>query len=608
MIKATSLKLSFGGQNVFDDISFYLNENDRIGLVGRNGSGKTTLLKAIINPAELDAGLINVVKNKKIAYMPQEVVLDSTLNIFDETFSTFAKLCKLIQRVTELDILLEQTSTASLLEEYGLIQEQLAQYPIEDLKAKTTKILLGLGFLQEQLAQPVSTLSVGWKMRIILAKLLLLEADFYLFDEPTNHLDLIAKEWFLQFLQQAKFGFLLICHEKYFLDELCDKILELERGKATLYVGNYSEFLEQKEHNLTLLEAAFVQQQKVLKQQQTIIDRFKASASKAKMAQSMAKKLEKTVKIVLPPSTKDVRFKFSAVPASGRIVLNVTNVSQTFANKTIFKNVSFEVQAKRKVAIIAPNGGGKTTLFNLMTGALPLQNGNITFGFNVSFAIFAQDQNKALNQDQTILENIKRLCPMANEQTIRSFLGSFLFSGDDVSKKVSVLSGGEKNRVGMVSTLLQNANLLLLDEPTNHLDIPSKEILLKALSEYQGTLIFVSHDRDFVNSLATDIIELSKNGIHWFEGNYDEYIYQKQCFEKDTKIIPSSNDTTNTVAQKEERPSNKNNPKRADKNIIQNKQPEVEIEILKTKLKSLVYGSKEFEDTLKRVKALKTAK
>lgn len=529
MIQAHSICLSFGDQVVFDSISFNINEHDRIGLVGRNGSGKTTLLKAILNPRELDDGTITTLSKKKIAYMPQEVVLQSSLSIIEETFTAFAELHALQQEAHTLERELATSTDLKKIERYGTIQEQLATYAPEQLKAQAKKILMGLGFSLEQLDQPVSTLSVGWKMRIVLAKLLLQNADFYLFDEPTNHLDLIAKEWFLSFLKEAEFGFMLICHERYFLDELCTKILELERGKGTWYTGGYSEYIVQKEHALKLLESAYQQQQKEIKQKQATIERFRAKASKAGMAQSMIKALAKIERITLPPSPKNVRFTFPPVTQAGRTVVTVNNVAYTFGTKTIFTNVSCEIERGQKVALIAPNGVGKTTLFNIIIGALPLQKGTVTFGYNVMPAIFAQDQNKVLDPEKTILDNIKQLCPKATEQTVRTFLGGFLFSNDDVHKKVKVLSGGEKNRVGMVSVLLQQANLLLLDEPTNHLDIPSKEVLLKALQEFNGTIFFVSHDRDFINALATNIIELTPQGAYAYHGNYDSYIQHAQA-------------------------------------------------------------------------------
>lgn len=529
MIQINSICLSYGSQKIFDHISCTLDQYDRIGLVGRNGSGKSTFLKAIIEPKILDGGSISIIKGKKIAYMPQDVVLQSPKSILQEALSAFADIYALKEEIHAIELLLEKNSAdLDTLERYAELQASLASAQENKIEAQTKKLLMGLGFTELQFDEPVSSLSVGWKMRVVLAKLLLQNADFYLFDEPTNHLDLIAKEWFLDFLQKSSFGFLLVCHERYFLDELCTKILDLERGTGKMYSGNYSDFEIQKEHDQRLLETAYAQQQREIKQKTATIERFRAKASKAAMAQSMMKSLEKIERIELPPNQKNVSFNFPVPEQPGKIVLTVKDVSQQFGDKKIFEHVSCEIERGQKVSIIAPNGGGKTTLFNLMVGKLPLQHGTINFGHNVKHAIFNQDQNSALDGSASVIENIRARCPKKTEQVMRSFLGAFLFGSEEVKKKVSVLSGGEKNRVGMVSVLLQDANLLLLDEPTNHLDIQSKEILLKALQEYKGTIIFVSHDRDFVNSLATHIIDLTPNGAHTYVGNYDAYIFQKK--------------------------------------------------------------------------------
>lgn len=498
--------------------------------------------------------------------------------------------------------MLSLVQTPALLERYATLQEELLAYNLDALRADAKKMLMGLGFSEQQFDQPVDNLSVGWKMRIVLAKLLLQNADFYLFDEPTNHLDLIAKEWFLQFLKESEFGFMLICHERYFLDELCDKILDLERGKATWYSGNYSDCMTQKEHNLKLLEEAYIQQQKEIKRKQETIDRFRASASKATMAKSMEKALEKIERIVLPPSPKNVRFTFPPVVQSGKIVITASNVAQSFGDKTIFQNVSFEVERGKKIAIIAPNGVGKTTLFNIIAGILPVQRGSVTFGYNVTYAIFAQDQNKVLDMKKTVIENIRNLCPSATEQKIRTFLGAFLFSSEDVEKKVGVLSGGEKNRVGMVSVLLRNANLLLLDEPTNHLDIPSKEVLLRALQAFEGTLLFVSHDRDFINDLATDIIELTRNGAHFYHGNYATYLYRKkQESPAPQSQISEKNQSGSAQSVTDEKTLAKRQMKQLENQIAKLEQ---KISALHESFADIEYGTPEFDAADKKVTQL----
>lgn len=532
MIHVRSICLAYGDQIIFDELTTTIAEDQRIGLVGRNGSGKSTLLKAIAAQLPLDSGTISIVGGKRVAYMPQEVVTQSTRSIRDEALSAFEQMEALKAKALELEKQMEVEATDQLYEEYATVCEELGTFEPEKARAQAEALLMGLGFKPNQFEESVSTLSVGWKMRIVLAKLLLKKADFYLFDEPTNHLDLLAKEWFLSFLKKSSFGFLLVCHERYFLDELCTHILDLEFGSGTMYTGNYSHYLVQKEHNLELLQAAHTQQQKEIRQKKQTIERFRASASKAKMAKSMEKSLEKMELIELPPSQKTVHFSFPPVERAGRIVISVKNVSQVFGSKEIFRNISFEIERDWKVALVAANGVGKTTLFSIIAGALPLQHGTITFGAQVTTTIFAQDQDTVLDRNASILDNVRQICPEQTEQRVRTFLGSFLFSGDDVKKPIKVLSGGEKNRVGMVCVLLKNTNVLMLDEPTNHLDIPSKEVLLNALRSYQGTLLFVSHDRDFINDLATHIIELTPTGAHLYHGNYDAFRQHKEYLTK----------------------------------------------------------------------------
>lgn len=540
MIYAKNVTLTFGTQSVFNNISFTIDATQRVGLVGRNGSGKSTLLKAIHHPQMLDSGSITVLSKKKIAYMPQEVVLDSDKSILDEALSVFTEITALQLEAEVLEQKIESGAADEHINRYAAIHERLLQLNPEQKRAHTERILQGLGFDKTRFNEPVQHLSVGWKMRIVLAKLLLDEADFYLFDEPTNHLDIFAKEWFLKFLKQASFGFLIVCHERYLLNELCSHIYELELGNGTMYTGNYADYEQEKEARTALLEQAYRDQQKDIKQKQETINRFRASASKAKMAQSMIKQLEKIELIVLPPSPRMMSFTFPPTQRSARTVLTVNNVSQHFGSRVIFKNVSFSIDRGQKVALVAPNGVGKTTLFNIIARTLPLQSGSITFGENVVHAIFDQDQTRALDGQKSVIDNILLRCPNATQQSARTMLGAMLFSNDDVNKKVKVLSGGEKNRVGMTSVLLQQANLLLLDEPTNHLDIFAKQVLLKALQSYEGTMLFVSHDRDFINELATHVMELTPEGTHIYHGNYDDFVYQKESFSSESEPKKSS--------------------------------------------------------------------
>lgn len=540
MIILDELSLAFGKQVVFGKVSWNIGKQSRAGLVGRNGSGKSTLLRVIAGQQEIDGGTVTIEKGATIGYMPQEVVLQSDKTIFQEAFSVFDEMNRLLAQAKDLEAALEQSPEESLVETYALVQEKLAVYDVEKTAVETKKILAGLGF-EGRFDEPVSSLSVGWRMRVVLAKLLLQRADFYLFDEPTNHLDIVTKDWFLHFLKNSSFGFLLVCHDRYFLDHLCTKIFELELGRGVLYHGNYTFYSTQKVERVKELEAAALRQQKEIAQKMRTVERFRASASKARMAQAMLKKIQKIERIEVATEQKTVAFSFPPIVRSGRVVLQVAGVAHAFGEKQIFKNVSFDVDRGEKVAIVAPNGVGKTTLFNLITNRFVLQKGSIKPGHNVSTAIFEQEQDKVLSPEHTILQEVERACRDSETRAmVRKMLGAFLFAGDDVEKKIRVLSGGEKNRVAMVKVLLQHANFLLLDEPTNHLDIQSKEVLLNALRQFKGTMLFVSHDRDFLDKLATRIVELTPDGATSYPGNYESYLYHKAKSDKQEAQKPDA--------------------------------------------------------------------
>lgn len=529
MIILRSLSLSFGEQIVFNNISASFTEDQKIGIVGRNGAGKSTLLKAIAGLQKLDDGAISCERGKTIAYLPQEITFNSTKSVFDEAFLQFNEFIILEKESQEITHALEAGSSnaAQLIDRYNEIQQKLMFFDRPAAEQKTREILAGLGFSEERQQQTVDTLSVGWKMRVILAKLLLQNADFYLFDEPTNHLDLPTKEWFMEFLRNSSFGFLLITHDRHYLENACQAIFELERGRATMYYGNFSFYVAQKEQALAQQQTAYERQQKEIAHKEEIIAKFKAG-TRSMQARSMQKQLERMDLVEAPESPlPTIKINFPACAQAGKVVLTIENVSHSFEDKLLFKNATCDIPRGKKFALVAPNGTGKTTLFNLITGKLPLQHGKITFGYNVQPAFFEQDQTQALNLKRTIIEEINEACPKVPESTIRAFLGTFLFSGDDIRKKIGVLSGGEKNRVAMVKVLLQNANFLLLDEPTNHLDLYAKEVLLQALQQFQGTILFVSHDHTFIQELATDILELTPNGLYHYPGKYEEFLMDR---------------------------------------------------------------------------------
>ncbi len=495
MINITKLCLSFGKRTIFDELTATFQEEDRVGLVGRNGYGKSTLLKVIAKQQEIDSGTVSIIGGKRVAYLSQEIVLNSDLPALEHVV------------------------------EGALPNADLLYSSPSELRGQADKILRGLGLTDALLVAPVNTLSGGWKMRVLLAQLLVQKADFYLFDEPTNHLDIIAKDWFLHFLLRAEFGFLIVCHEKYFLNKLCKKILALDTPQGKFYQGNYDAYCKRYESDALALEAAYVQQQKMIKQKKDTIARFGASAARATQAQSMKKELEKLTLIVPPPKQSTMHIPLPAIKQSGQVVLTVQNISTRYDAADIFSNLSFSLKRGEKIAIIAPNGVGKTTLLHTLAGTVKHYQGSLEFGNNVTSTLFHQEQSLILNHDLTIWEEVSKNSGdiVYTDAQIRTMLGCFLFSNDDIHKKIGVLSGGEKSRVGMIKVLLQQTNLLLLDEPTNHLDIPSKEILLKTLKAYTGTVLFVSHDHDFVNELATSVIELTPTSALVYPGNYDAY-------------------------------------------------------------------------------------
>lgn len=532
MIKATAISLSFGTQTIFKDVSFFINGTEKIGLVGRNGAGKTTLLKAIAGQQPLTDGTVTIGRDLTYAYLPQEVILRSDKPVIIEALNTFNNLGDCLEETVVLEDRIAHDVTidkAALGAHLVTLQQRLVDDHLREHEQEAKTILRGLGFKDAQFRVPVTQLSVGWKMRLSLAKLLLQRADFYLFDEPTNHLDLPAKDWFLEFLKQAKFGYVLVSHNRYFLDNACTTIYDLSCGSLKVYQGNYTTFLTQKEHNQALLEKQYIEQQKYIKKQMETIHRFRASASRASLAQSMLKAVQKIELVAFEPTPKTVAFHFPPVKPSGREVLTVAHLSVAFDNKPIFSDISFLIKRGHKVALIAPNGTGKTTLLNALAEKLIPAKGSITWGHNVRTAFFEQNQELSLDRNKTVLETALEACPNSlARQHVRAYLGAFLFSGDDVEKKVDVLSGGEKNRLAMVKILLQDANFLMLDEPTNHLDLQALEVLLTALKQYTGTILFVSHERDFLNRLATDIIELTPTGAIIYAGNYDDYLHFKE--------------------------------------------------------------------------------
>lgn len=596
MIIIQNLTLSFGQQLLFDDISVTFQFDQKIGIVGRNGAGKSTLLKVLAKQQSTDSGTISCQADKTIAYMPQDMVFNTKQPVYDAAFAIFDTFLALEkeQHVIEQRLSQGAKDPEKDVERLSEIIEKLSHFDRIDAERRTNEILSGLGFDEQKKKQPVDTLSVGWKMRVVLAQLLLKQADFYLFDEPTNHLDITTKEWFLRFLQQASFGFLLVSHDRHFLDNACTAIFELERGRGTMYYGNFSFYIDQKEERRASERAAYERQQREIAKKEETIERFRAKSSKAKAMKSMQKQLDKIERIEVEPTLPQVSFSFPQAIRSGKVVLTVKNISYSFATHQLFKDVSFEVMRGQKLALVAPNGVGKTTLLNLIAGKLSLQHGSVVFGHNVRPAFFEQDQTRVLKSQHTIFEEVSLNCSEISDTVIRSFLGSFLFPGDDIYKKISVLSGGERNRVAMVKVLLQKANLLLLDEPTNHLDLYAKDVLLQALRAYEGTILFVSHDHNFIQQLATGILELTSEKLYYYPGTYEQFLADKHSQLK----------TSNNLQKKDVKQDSKETQQRVDQskkikqleNVIQRLEHEQQ-KIIK-QLEKLAYGTPEYNKTV----------
>lgn len=509
MIQLQNVSLELGGQEIFHDVTCAINRGERIGVIGRNGAGKSTLFKLIARRIAPTSGELSIERGIRIGYLPQEEVLSSSETVFDEVAS---------------------------LDSHEKIQ-------------KTHEVLTGLGFTDDMLYKPVRELSTGWKMRCALAKLLLTEADIYLFDEPTNHLDIVTQQWFLEMLSSLRQGFLLISHDRAYLEKSCNHIIEIERGRVTKYTGNLQAYLTYKEIQQENARATRSRQEKEISRKQANVDRMRASALTARQAQSMLKQIERIELVEVEPPLPTISVRFPQPTRSGTIVLTVSNLAYGVGGRTIFQGISTEIERGQRVAIVAANGVGKTTLINCIAGKYAPTAGSIKFGHNVRWALFEQDQARVLDPHKTVFEEVRDNCPEPTNLDIRTILGSFLFSGDDIDKKIQVLSGGEKNRVAMIKVLLQRANFLILDEPTNHMDLYAKDILRQALQQYDGTILFVSHDIDFVNRLATDIIELTPTSAHRYNGNYDEF-----CILKSHQSSATEPKSAEKVQQKKTQP------------------------------------------------------
>jgi ATP-binding cassette, subfamily F, member 3 len=532
MIQLQGAGKRFGHKLLFENCDWLITSRERTGLVGGNGTGKSTLLKIIHGAESLDYGTISYTKGTTLGYLPQDGLNLRGRSVFSECMSVFEDLRAMEQELETLHHRLGEIDPAS--EEYAAASDRAHAIDTEfrnrdgyAIEAQVGTVLNGLGFRKDDWPRFTEEFSGGWQMRIALAKLLLQKPNLLLLDEPTNHLDLEARNWLETYLKSYPFGYILISHDRYFLDVTVERTVEVWNKRVWFYSGNYEKYLAQKAERKNQLEAAYRNQRERIEQLEAFINRFRAQATKAKQVQSRIKELEKIERIEIPPEEGTIHFSFPQPKASGRIVAEFKDVSKSYGEKHVFSNANFIIERGDRVALVGINGAGKSTLIKLLSGAEPLSTGSYTLGHNVALDYFAQDQYKVLDQEARMIDDIGSAAPKATNTELRNLLGCFLFSEDDVFKKIGVLSGGERNRFALAKILLAPSNFLLLDEPTNHLDMRAKEVLLEALANYTGTVVFVSHDRYFIDNLATRVFEIEDGHVHVYPGNYEDYLWRK---------------------------------------------------------------------------------
>jgi ATP-binding cassette subfamily F protein 3 len=542
MIQLSSAGKRFGHKLLFENADWLITSHDRVGLVGANGTGKTTLMKVLAGLDTLDYGALTIAKGTTAGYLPQDGLSLSGRTVFAECMSVFDELRNMereLETLTHSIAELDHTSTAyaDVADRYHRLEHEFQTRGGYSIEAEVGRVLMGLGFRKEDWERQTDEFSGGWQMRLALAKLLLQKPNLLLLDEPTNHLDLEARNWLEEYLHDYPHSFVLISHDRYFLDVTVNKIAEIWNKRIWFYTGNYDKFLAQKTQRNEQLQAAYRNQRDRIEQLEVFINRFRYQATKAKQVQSRIKELEKIERIEVPPDEKTIHFSFTQPKQSGRIVAEFEGVAKSYpgkdgAEKKVFSNVNFMIERGDRIALVGVNGAGKSTLIKLLAGSEPLTGGEFRLGHNVDPDYFAQDQYKELNPDARILDDLGDLSPRSTQTELRGLLGCFLFSEDDVFKKLGVLSGGERGRYALLRLLLHPANFLLLDEPTNHLDLRAKDVLLGALMEYTGTVVFVSHDRYFIDNLATRVFEIGDGKVEIFPGNYEDYLWRKQGGDK----------------------------------------------------------------------------
>ena len=600
MIDLINISIQFGGKYLFKDFNYKIHSNDRICLVGANGSGKSTLLKIVNGEVVPESGEIHKQKRISVGYLPQDNVIHKGKSLIEEANSALTDITTLKEKESSILMQinmqeLDDDDREELVYQLGEVHNRLEELDYYSSSSRVEKILKGLGFMEEDFEKMTDTFSLGWQMRIALAKILISQNDILLMDEPTNHLDLDSLQWLISFLKNTKCALIIVSHDKYFVNSVTNRTLEIFLNKITNFKGNYDAYLSFKEERNELLENQFELQQKKIKETEKFIERFRYKATKAKQVQSRIKQLEKIELLELPSTKKEIKIKFPEAPQSGKVNIELKEISKSFDDKVIFDKLDFTINRKDKIAFVGPNGAGKTTLSKIIAGIIPFDSGERIIGHNTLIAHYAQDVADQLNPDLDILETLMGISDQISIGGLRSLLGSFLFTGDDVFKKVGVLSGGEKSRVALAKILLTSSNLIILDEPTNHLDIASKEILQKALIDFSGSIVLISHDIDFLKPIVNKTVEIRNKTVSLFEGGIEYFLYKKSLNEISMRMDDNESNKTSFENKKLQK---KREAELRQKIYSSTKELKAKINLIEKKIDGLERNQKELEDIL----------